>query len=52
MALANIMLDPMYVTSDANLADACSHGELGTAEMRLPVLFVLPAALTHFISHV
>src|SRR5882724_11703151 len=33
MALANITLDPMYVTSDANLVDACSRGELGTAEM-------------------
>jgi len=52
MALANIMLDPVYVTSDANLADACSRGELGSAEMHLPVLFTLPAALTPFISHV
>jgi len=52
MALANIMLDPMYVTSETNLVDACSRSKLGTAEMCLPVLFVLPAALTRFISHV
>jgi len=45
MALANIQLDPVYVTSDANLADAYSHGKMGTAKMHLPMLFVLPAAL-------
>ena len=52
MALDNILLDPMYIMLDANLADAFSHGEMGPAEMRLPVLFMLPAALTRFIFHV
>ena len=34
------------------LADACSRSELGTDRMCLPVLFVLPSALTHFIHNV
>jgi len=52
MALANILLDPVYIMSDANLADACSFSEMGSVEMHLPVLFTLPAALTWFIFHV
>jgi len=52
MALANILLDPLYVMSDANLEDACSCSELGTAKMCLLVWFKLPAALEIFFLHV
>jgi len=52
MALANLLFDPMYFILDANLADACSHSETGSAEMCLPVHFTLPATFTQFIFHV
>ena len=52
MVPANILLNPMYVTFEANLADACSCGEFGSVEMCLLVLFALPAALTPFVLNV
>ena len=47
-----VMVEPIYVTSETNLADACSHGKLGSADMRLPVLFTVPMALTLFIHNI
>ena len=52
MALANILVDPVYVTLEMNLEDACSRGELGSVEMHLLLLFSLPKALTPFIHDV
>jgi len=52
MALANILVDPVYVTLEMNLEDACSHRELGSADMHLPLLSSLPKALTPFIHDV
>jgi len=52
MALANVLMEPVYVTSERNLEDACSHEKLGSADMHLPVLFALPDGLTPFIHNV
>ena len=52
MVPVNLMVEPIYVTSETNLADACSHGELGSANTRLLVLFTVPMALNPFICNV
>jgi len=52
MAPKSILVEPIYVTSERNLADACSHGEFGSADMHLLVLFALPDVLTPFIHDV
>jgi len=48
----NVMVEPIYVTSETNLADACSSGMLGSADTHLPVLFTVPMALNPFIRNV
>jgi len=52
MALKSVLVEPVYVTLERNLADACSRGEFGSADMHLLVLFALPDVLTPFIHDV
>ena len=54
---SNVLLDPVYVTSEMNLVemnlvDACSCGKLGTKEMHLSIAFVLLVGLIPFIWNV
>ena len=52
---SNVLLDPVYVTSEMNLTDACSRSKLGTEgteEMHLLIAFVLLVALIPFIQNV
>ena len=49
---SNVLLDPVYVTLETNLVDACSHSKLGTKEMCLSIAFVLLVALIPFIRNV
>ena len=52
LAARNIILDLLYVESEANLADPISRGILGSPELRLTSSFRMPSELHSFFSHV
>ena len=48
----NISLSFQYVSSESNLADPISRGELGPPESRSAVFITLPLELTKYLVHV
>jgi hypothetical protein len=49
---ANILIKPIYVASEMNIADPISCGILGLQSLRLECNFELPPELQPFLSHV